>query len=219
VQTSLLQAQVFMLDFQAARWLMDREVPGQAGNDHPTSIPTGVFETSDGYINIACAGQAMWLKFKALFGDPAFDDPDFADPPARSKNRKKLNALINAHTRKHAAATWIGRLNEAGIPCGEINTIDKVFDNPQVKHLGLAAEVVSQERGPTQMLAQPIKMSRSKSAIRQPPPLLGQHSAEVLTEAGYTPGEIDQLLSAGIILAPEFEAAAARQPQARSKLP
>src|SRR5918992_1337581 len=149
VQTSLLQAQVFMLDFQAARWLMDREVPGQAGNDHPTSIPTGVFETSDGHINIACAGQAMWLKLKALFGDPAFDDPDFADPPARSKNRKKLNALIDAHTRKDTAATWIGRLNEAGIPCGEINTIDKVFENPQVEHLGLAADVVSQERGPT----------------------------------------------------------------------
>src|ERR671925_588049 len=91
VQTSLLQAQVFMLDFQAARWTMSGEVPGQAGNDHPTIIPTGVFETSDGHINIACAGQAMWLKLKALFADPAFDDPDFADPPARSKNRKKLN--------------------------------------------------------------------------------------------------------------------------------
>ena len=211
VQTSLLQAQVFMLDFQAARWLMDKEVPGQAGNDHPTSIPTGVFETADGYINIACAGQAMWLKLKALFGDPAFDDPAFADPPARSNNRKQLKALINSHTRKASAEAWIGRFNEAGIPCGEINTIDKVFENPQVKHLGIAVDVVSQERGPTQMVGQPILMSRSNSTIRRAPPLLGQHSAEVLAEIGYTAKEIAQLQSAGIILSPELQERSKRQ--------
>jgi crotonobetainyl-CoA:carnitine CoA-transferase CaiB-like acyl-CoA transferase len=217
VQTSLLQAQVFMLDFQAARWLMDREVPGQAGNDHPTSIPTGVFETSDGYINIACAGQAMWLKLKALFGDPAFDDPAFADPPARSKNRRQLNALINSHTRKDSSQAWIGRLNEAGIPCGEINTIDKVFENPQVKHLGIATDVVSHERGPTQMVGQPILMSRSKSTIRHPPPLLGQHSAEVLEEIGYTAEEIASLQRAGVILCAKIEAMGAPERQERSK--
>ena len=100
VQTSLLQAQVFMLDFQASRWLMDGDVPGQAGNDHPTSIPTGVFKTSDGYINLGVAGQAIWLKFKEHMNDPAFDDPDFADAKSRSKNRKKLNALIDSHTIK-----------------------------------------------------------------------------------------------------------------------
>lgn len=199
VQSSLLQAQVFMLDFQAARWLMNKEVPGQAGNDHPTSIPTGVFETSDGHINIACAGQAMWLKFKPLFGDPAFDDPDFADPATRSVNRKKLNALIGSHTRKGTAAEWIARLNKTGIPCGEINTIDKVFDNPQIKHLGIATDVVSQERGPSQLVGQPILMNRSKSAIRRPPPLLGQHSAEVLAEVGYGADEITELSKTGVI--------------------
>ena len=217
VQTSLLQAQVFMLDFQAARWLMDREVPSQAGNDHPTSIPTGVFETSDGHINIACAGQPMWLKLKALFGDPAFDDPGFADPPARSQNRKKLNALIDAHTREASAAAWIGRLNAAGIPCGEISTIDKVFENPQVKHLGIAVDVVSQERGPTQMVGQPIVMSRSNSTIRRPPPLLGQHSAEVLAEIGYTAREIDRLASAGVILVASAESKSAPEPHEKKR--
>ena len=217
VQTSLLQAQVFMLDFQAARWLIDREVPAQAGNDHPTSIPTGVFETSDGYINIACAGQPMWLKLKALFGDPAFDDAVFADPPSRSKNRKQLNALINSHTRKDSSQTWIGRLNEAGIPCGEINTIDKVFENPQVKHLGIATDVVSHERGPTQMVGQPILMSRSKSTIRHPPPLLGQHSAEVLEEIGYTAEEIASLHRAGVTFCAKVEAMGAPERQERSK--
>ena len=116
VQTSLLQAQVFMLDFQATRWLMDKEVPPQAGNDHPTSIPTGVFKTSDGYINIAVAGQKMWEKFASLFDDPGFEDPDFADGKGRSKNRKKLNALIEKHTAQKSAAYWIEMLNEQRLP-------------------------------------------------------------------------------------------------------
>ncbi len=199
VQSSLLQAQIFMLDFQAARWLMDQEVPGQAGNDHPTSIPTGVFKTSDGYINIACAGQPMWLKLKALLADPALDSPDFADPPSRSKNRKGVNAAIEAHTVHDTSAAWIAKLNETGIPCGEISTIDEVFANPQVQHLGIAAEMASQERGATRVVAQPIMMSRSKSTIKRPPPLLDQHTDEVLSEAGFTAEEITALRAAGAI--------------------
>ena len=95
VQTSLLQAQIAMLDFQAARWLMDGDVPKQAGNDHPTSIPTGVFTTSDGYINIACAGQHIWLRLKDELADPRMDHEDYEDQPSRSKNRVSLNAIIN----------------------------------------------------------------------------------------------------------------------------
>ena len=199
VQTSLLQAQVFMLDFQAARWLVDGEVPGQAGNNHPTSIPTGVFETADGHINIACAGQAIWLRFKDLLDDPAFDHPDFVDPPARSGNRERLNDLINGHTRQATSAEWIERLNEAGVPCGEINSIDRVFDSPQVRHLGLARDVDSQERGPTQLVGQPIKLSRTDSEIARPPPLLGQHSDEILAELGYGGADIGRLRKGGII--------------------
>ena len=199
VQTSLLQAQVFMLDFQASRWLMDQDVAGQAGNNHPTSIPTGVFETSDGHINIAVAGNAMWLKFKALFKDKAFDAALFEDGPSRSKNRDALNALITKQTRKHSSAQWIERLNKAGIPSGEINTIDQVFENPQVRHLGLAQDVLSQERGASQLLGQPILMSRSKSTIAVPPPKLGQHSDEILKEYGYKPSQIKKLRAAGAV--------------------
>jgi crotonobetainyl-CoA:carnitine CoA-transferase CaiB-like acyl-CoA transferase len=199
VQTSLLQAQVFMLDFQAARWLMDKEVPPQAGNDHPTSIPTGVFKTSDGHINIAVAGQAMWLKLKTLFNDPAFDDPDFADGRARSKNRKKLNALIEAKTVAHPSAYWIETFNKAGIPSGEINSIDQVFGLEQVRHLGLAQPMRSQERGETEVVGQPILMSRSKSSIRRPPPLLGQHTHEILAEIGFASQDVRQLKSEGVI--------------------
>jgi formyl-CoA transferase len=198
VQTSLLQAQVFMLDFQAARWLMAGEVPGQAGNDHPTSIPTGVYETADGHINIACSGQHMWAKLKELLADPALDHADFANGEARSRNRKALNAILAGHTRRRPAAEWIATLNRVGIPCGEINTIDKVFANPQVAHLGLATPMESAERGPTRAVAQPIKMSRSRSTIRRGPPRLGEHTAEILAEVGCSKAEIARLERSGV---------------------
>lgn len=199
VQTSLLQAQVFMLDFQASRWLMDKDVAGQAGNDHPTSIPTGVFKTSDGHINIAVAGQAMWQKFKDMFSDPAFDDADFADGKARSKNRKKLNALIEKQTEKHSSAYWIDTFNKAGVPAGEINAIDQVFGLEQVRHLGLAQPMDSQERGKTEVVGQPILMTRSKATVRRPPPTLGQHTEEVLAEVGYSAADIRQLKQDGAV--------------------
>lgn len=199
VQTSLLQAQIAMLDFQAARWLMDGDVPGQAGNNHPTSIPTGVFETSDGYINIACAGQAIWERLRDLLDDPALNDPKFEDGAARSENRDALNALINAHTATGTSAVWIDRLNEAGVPCGEINSIDQVFASPQVQHLGMARDVVSAERRATQTVGQPVMMSRSKSEIRRPPPLRGEHTDEILEELGYAEDVIGAMRDDGVI--------------------
>lgn len=170
VQTSLLQAQVFMLDFQAARWLVDGEIAGQAGNDHPTSIPTGVFATSDGHINIASSGQEIWLRLKATLGDPRLNDEAFADGPARSTNRRALNDIIEAVTRQHPSVAWIERLNVAGVPCGAINTIDKVFAEEQVRHMGMAAPVVSHERGPVELVGQPIVLSRTPWRMDRPPP-------------------------------------------------
>lgn len=199
VQTSLLQAQAFMLDFQAARWLMEGEVPGQAGNNHPTSIPTGVFKTSDGYINIAVAGQPMWELLRDLLDDPQLDIADFADGAGRSKNRDALNALIEARIMTDSSASWIEKMNAAGVPCGEINAIDEVFAMPQVRQLGLVWPGVSHERGETQYLGQPIIMSRAKAGLRTPPPARGEHDDEILESLGYGADEIGGLRARGVI--------------------
>ena len=199
VQTSLLQAQIAMLDFQATRWLMDGEVPHQAGNNHPKSIPTGVFETSDGHINIAAAGQHIWLRLKDEIGDPRLGADIYAEAESRSDHRDTLNALINENTSTDTSENWITRLNEVGVPCGEINSIDRVFANPQVAHLGMARDMDSQERGATQIVGQPIIMSESEPSIRRPPPKLGQHTHEILTEFEYSEAEIAAFEDKGVL--------------------
>lgn len=200
VQTSLLQAQVFMLDFQAARWTMDGEIPKQAGNNHPTSIPTGVFATADGHMNLAVAGQEIWMRFcRAIDRMDLAENPDYADGKLRSKNRDALNAAIEEVTRARSTDDWVDRFNAAGVPCGEINTIDQVFDNAQVQHLGIAQPVDSQERGPSHLVGQPIVMSRTPSRIAAPPPTAGQHSDEVLRAAGYGDEDIARLRADGVI--------------------
>ncbi|MBX2823827.1 MAG: CoA transferase [Gammaproteobacteria bacterium] len=197
VQTSLLQAQMFMLDFQAARWLMNQDVPGQAGNNHPTSIPTGVYTTSDGYINIACAGQTMWERLQHMLSDERLDSPDYADGPGRSDNRDALNAILNEIVSQHTSEFWINKLNEKGIPCGEINSIDQAFASPQVEHLGIATAMNSQERGATHIVGQPIKMSEASTSVKRPPPKIGQHTSEILAEFGFDAEEINHLASTG----------------------
>ncbi|MGH6897757.1 MAG: CaiB/BaiF CoA transferase family protein [Geminicoccaceae bacterium] len=200
IQTSLLQAQVFMLDFQAARWLVDHEVPRQAGNNHPTSIPTGVFATTDGHINIAVAGQEIWRRFcRAIGHEELTENPAYAAPPDRSKNRDALNAELASILRRNSSAHWIELLNQAGVPCGPINTIDQVFADPQVRHLGLAQDVHSHERGDVELVGQPIVMSRTGSRIRTPPPLMGEHTDELLRELGYDDARVAELRAAEVI--------------------
>ena len=200
VQTSLLQAMVFMLDFQAARYLVDGEVPGQAGNDHPTMMPMGVYPTDDRPITIAVSGQGMWERFCACLGRPEMaTDARFATAALRSDNRAALNAEIAEALKGRGAEEWVAALTEAGVPAGPINDIAEVFADPQVRHLGLAEPVVSPVRGEMRLLSQPIRMSRSASRIASPPPELGQHSAEVLREAGYTDDQIAALGAKGVV--------------------
>jgi crotonobetainyl-CoA:carnitine CoA-transferase CaiB-like acyl-CoA transferase len=194
VQTSLLQAQVFMLDFQAARWLMEGEVAQQAGNDHPTSIPTGVFKTSDGYINIATTGGRIWHRFAEALGAPDLPNrPEYATAPDRSKNRKALNAEINKLTEKKSSETWVKEFNAAGVPCGPIYSIDQMFEDAQVKHLGMAQDVPNPEGRHIRLVGQPVTLSRTASRMAARPPEFGEHTEEVLTEFGFGADEIADL--------------------------
>ena len=200
VETSLLQAQIFMLDFQAARWLIAKEVPKQAGNDHPTSIPTGVFKTTDGHINIATTGGAIWERFcRALGAEAMIKKPEYQSSKARSENRKTLNAEIDIYTAKKSSAEWIDIFNKAGVPCGPIYSIDQVFADPQVKHLGIAQSVRKKDKSTLNVVAQPVLLSRTKSRIAAPPPELGQHTNEVLKEFGFSAKQIAALRKANAI--------------------
>jgi formyl-CoA transferase len=197
VATSLLQAQIFMLDFQAARWLQHHEVPKQAGNNHPTSIPTGVFKTKDGYINIAAAGQVMWERVCEAIGAPEMiERADFKSSDLRSKNRDAVNAEIEKRTVNKTSAEWIDIFNTIGVPCGPINAIDQVFADPQVKHLGIAQDGVRPDGKPQTFVGQPVSLSRTPSRIAATPPEAGQHTDEVLKEFGFADKEIADLHAA-----------------------
>jgi crotonobetainyl-CoA:carnitine CoA-transferase CaiB-like acyl-CoA transferase len=201
VNTSLLEAQVFMLDFQAARWLMRGDVAQQAGNDHPTGIPTGVFETSDGLINIAAPGEHIWQRLCAELEAPELlTDPLYATADLRSKNRATLNAKIAEKTRQKPGAFWIERLNDAGCPCGPINSIDKVFSDPQVQHLGLQRPIQHPELGEIHVVAQPIRMSKAEQPDwLRPSPRAGEHTEALLAELGYDHAAVVNLRAAKVI--------------------
>jgi formyl-CoA transferase len=194
VKSSLLGAQISMLDFQAARWTIGNEVPGQAGNNHPTSIPTGVFETSDGYINIAAAGDDIYRRLcKALKAEALAGDPRYATGRARSENRDALNEEIGVVTRQKSSAEWIEALNAAGVPCGPIYKMNEVFADPQVKHLGMTRVVPHRVLGEVEVVGQPIELSRTPWSIRSATPEAGEHTDDILSELGYSATEISEL--------------------------
>ncbi|MBU8544851.1 MULTISPECIES: CaiB/BaiF CoA transferase family protein [Roseomonadaceae] len=197
VTTSLLQAQVFMLDFQAARWLVDQEVAGQAGNDHPTGIPTGVFPTRDGHINIAASSSRLFTRFCAAIGRPDWaEKPGWTTQAGRSADRLAINAAIAEVTRTQPAAHWIELFEEAGIPCGPIYAIDQVFADPQVQHLGLAMPMQSPALGRVDVVSSALDVSGHARAVRRPTPEAGEHTREVLREAGLSEAEIDAVTGA-----------------------
>jgi crotonobetainyl-CoA:carnitine CoA-transferase CaiB-like acyl-CoA transferase len=200
VHTSLLESMVFMLDLQAARYLMDGEVPGQAGNDHPVNIPMGAFETADKPVNIAASSPRMWAQFAEALGHPEWlEVEEWKTARGRSDNRKAVNAAIAAVMREKPSAYWIELLERIGIPCGPINRVDEVFADPQVRHLRMAMPIRHPERGETHLVSSAINMEGVESEVWRLPPRLGEHSAEILREAGYSDEEIARLRGLGVI--------------------
>jgi crotonobetainyl-CoA:carnitine CoA-transferase CaiB-like acyl-CoA transferase len=199
VHTSLLEALIFMHDFQAARYVMKGEIPVQAGNEHPTGVPTNAYKTKDGYVNVAPMPQ-MWKRFCKVLGvDDLADHPDYATPTARRAHRRDLNALLDAATRKFTTADVIERMNEAGIPCGPIYSMDQTFADPQVKHLGIAQQVMSKALGEISIVGQPVTLSRTPSKLVTGAPEYAEHTDEVLRELGYGDAAITAMREAGAI--------------------
>jgi formyl-CoA transferase len=200
VRTSLLEAQVFMLDFQAARWLMAGEVAGQAGNDHPTAIPTGVFPASDGLINLAASSGRQWERFCEAIGRPEWlGRPEWRTQKGRSADRAALNAAIAEVTRARPAQEWIETLTAAGIPCGPINNIEQVFTDPQVKHVGIVRPVTHPRLGEQRLVASPLTMSGVAREIRSAAPDIAADTDAVLGELGYAAEDIAALRERGVI--------------------
>ena len=200
LHTSLLEATVYMMDFQNARWLIEGEVPGQAGNFHPTSIPTGVYRTSDGDINIAVFGSKIWERFCNALGAPEWmTDPRFADKPSRSVNRDELNRQINERLAKNTSKYWIETLTGLGVACGPINNVAEVFEEPQVQHLGMVKSVVSDRLGPQRHVGQPVQLTRTPSDIVRAAPRRGEHTEEILGEFGFDAAAIADLRRQGAL--------------------
>lgn len=200
VHTSLLESMVFMLDLQAARYLMDGEVPGQAGNDHPVNIPMGAFETADKPVNIAASSPKMWAQFAEAVGHPEWLEVEqWKTLKGRSDDRKNVNAAIAEVLKTKPAEYWIELLERIGIPCGPINRVDEVFADPQVRHLRMAMPMRHPERGQTHLVSSAINMEGIESEVWRLPPRLGEHSAEILREAGYTEEDVARLRGLGVI--------------------
>jgi formyl-CoA transferase len=199
LHTSLLEAMIYVMDFQTARWTVDGEVPKQAGNFHPTSIPTGVYRTKDGHINIAVFGSKIWERFCEALGAPEWvADERYRSKANRSVNRDTLNAAIEERLASQTSDHWIELLNRIGVACGRINNLKDVFAEPQVQHLGMVKTVVSAHRGEQHLVGQPVTLTRTPSKIARAAPRRGEHTEEVLAEIGYDAEALARLKAAGV---------------------
>jgi len=199
VHTSLLEAMVYMMDFQTSRYLIDGEIATQAGNFHPTSIPTGVYKARDGYMNIAVFGSKIWERFCAILGAPEWvTDARYHDKAGRSVNRDSLNAEINRRLAAQDRSYWIEQFNAGGVACGLISNMREALEEPQIAHLGMVKDVVSARLGPQRLVGQPMQLERTPSTVARAAPLRGEHTEEVLAELGVSADDLRRMKAAGV---------------------
>jgi formyl-CoA transferase len=199
LHTSLLESMIYMMDFQTSRYLIDGDVATQAGNFHPTSIPTGVYKAKDGYMNIAVFGSKIWERFCNILGAPEWiTDQRYATKAGRSANRETLNAEIDRRLGTRERNYWVEQFNDGGVACGLINDMREVFAEPQVRHLGMVKEVVSNRLGPQKLVGQPVQLERTPSTIARAAPLRGEHTEEVLLELGLSRDDLARMKSTGV---------------------
>lgn len=202
VQTSLLESQIAMLDFQAAQWLIDHKVPRSTGNEHPLTVPTGVFQTRDGYINLAAIGNNMFKRLCVALEIPELiDQPGFGSDPERVRNRERVNAAVGTAFRQRSTAEWTEILLKAGVPCGPIYTVDRMFEDPQVKHLGIARTLQHPELGDIEVVGLPMNFSRypRQDGPLKAAPAQGDQTGQILGELGYSAERIAELRSRCVV--------------------
>lgn len=180
VHTSLLESMINIMDFQAVRYLNEGDVPGQAGNDHPTLFPMGTYETMDGHINIAASFR--FADFAKAIGHPEWnDDPRYASVGQRAAHRAELTRGVAEVLSSHTTDKWVTLLNEAGIPAGPVLSIDEVFADPQVQHLAMTACVEHPTgHGEIEVLRHPVTFSDTPTQISGPPRLPGADTERIL---------------------------------------
>lgn len=201
VHTSLLESLIFMMDFQAARWLAKKEIPAKVGNGHPTGVPTNVYPSSDGHINLAGASTRQWLRICDVLGKPEWKDkPEWQTQLGRGEHREAIDAAIAECTKTHSSAYWMKAFEDAGVPCGPIYTVDQVFNDPQVEHLRITRPVVHPSLGKQDLVASPLNFSDMDRAIRCATPEGGQHTDEIMHELGYSPQQVEQLRKNGVVM-------------------
>jgi formyl-CoA transferase len=200
VRTSLLEAAIGLLDFQAARYTVDGVVAPRVGNHHPTLVPMGCFATADGHVNIAAIDGRIWTELARVLDLPELlEDPRFADVDLRSAHREEVNALVAERLRTRTTAAWIADLEAAGVPAGPVNDVAEVFADEQVRHLAIVQPVQHPELGELRLIANAATFEGHPRRLRSAAPSAGEHTGEILAELGLTAEEIDACRREGAV--------------------